>query len=266
MGYGMITHSPKIQVRGLNKVFARPDGSAHQVLSDIQLDIHEGEIVCLLGPSGCGKTTLLSAIAGFDTPSAGQVHIDGQTVTRPDPRRMVIFQEYGLFPWLTVQDNVLFGLKAQGVPANEAKERSAHYLRLVGLSAYGQTHPHQLSGGMKQRVAIARALAVRPDVLLMDEPFGALDAFTRYRLQDELLRLLERGGLTVVLVTHDIDEAIYLGDRVVLMAPDPGRIQESLAIDQPRPRQRTGIAFESYRRRVFQAFALVHERMTDYAI
>jgi len=262
----MITPSVKIQVSGLGKVFPRPDGSAHHVLSDIHLDIREGAFVCLLGPSGCGKTTLLSAMAGFDTPSAGQVRIDGRIVTGPSPRRMVIFQEYGLFPWLTVQDNVLFGLRAQGVPEAEARERSVEYLGLVGLAANAGNHPHQLSGGMKQRVAIARALAVRPDVLLMDEPFGALDAFTRYRLQDELLRLLELGGLTVVLVTHDIDEAIYLGDRVVLMAPNPGRIQETLAIDLPRPRQRTGAAFEGYRRRVFQAFALVHERMTDYAI
>ena len=198
-------------------------------------------------------------MAGFEQPSAGTLTIDGRPVTGPDPDHILIFQDYGLFPWRTVLGNVLFGLEARGVAPVQARARAQETLQLVGLSAAAGKHPHELSGGMKQRVAIARALAVEPSVLFMDEPFAALDAFTRLRLQDELLGLWQAQRSTVVFVTHDLDEAIALGQRVVLMAAGPGRIQRVIDIDLPYPRERTSDAFARVRRDLFAEFHLVHQ-------
>lgn len=253
-------HTVKISLQGVEKRFRTARGEEQVALSQVNLEIAEGEFVCLVGPSGCGKTTLVNLMAGFDKPTSGQVVIEARPVTGPDPDRILIFQDYGLYPWKTVLENVLFGLQARKVSPAEARERARATLELVGLQAAAGKHPHELSGGMKQRVAIARALAVEPSVLFMDEPFAALDAFTRLHLQDELLRIWEEKRPTVVFVTHDLDEAIYLGQRVVLMAPGPGRIQRIIDVSLPRPRERTLGDFARVRRELFEEFHLVHQQ------
>ena len=206
------------------------------VLDGINLDIKKGEVVVLLGPSGCGKSTLLNIIAGFLAPSTGKVVHDGATVSRPDRRRTVVFQDYALFPWMTVQKNVEFGLKALGTPQKERARIAHSFLALVRLSGFEERYPHEISGGMKQRAAIARALAPDPDVLLMDEPFGALDAQTRVLLQEELARIVHETQKTVVFVTHSIEEAVFLGDQVVVLGTHPGRVREVYRVHLPKPR------------------------------
>jgi ABC-type nitrate/sulfonate/bicarbonate transport system ATPase subunit len=202
----------------------------------MDLAVQKGEFVCLLGPSGCGKSTTLMAIDGLVRPTAGEIRVGGQPVTGPGPDRAVVFQEFALMPWLTVLANVAFGMRLRGVPAGERHTRAQHYIRLIGLQGFEKAYPHQLSGGMRQRVGIARALAVNPETLLMDEPFGALDAQTRELMGAELLRLWDKERKTVVFVTHSIDEAVYLGDRVVVMTARPGRVKKEMRIDLPRPR------------------------------
>jgi NitT/TauT family transport system ATP-binding protein len=244
----------------VEKRFVSARGEEQVALSQVDMDIASGEFVCLVGPSGCGKTTLINLMAGFEKATIGTVTIDGRPVTGPDPDHIMIFQDYGLYPWKSVLDNILFGLQARKVPASEARERAGAALELVGLQAAAGKHPHELSGGMRQRVAIARALAVEPSVLFMDEPFAALDAFTRLYLQDELLRLWGEKRPTVVFVTHDLDEAVTLGQRVVLMAPNPGRVQRVLDVELAYPRERTGNDFSLFRRELFQEFHLVHQQ------
>jgi nitrate ABC transporter ATP-binding subunit len=220
----------------------------HLALACVDLDIRDGEFVCLLGPSGCGKTTLLNAIAGFVEPSAGVIEVDGRGVEAPGPDRGVVFQEYALFPWWTVERNIQYGPRLRGTRGSELKSISDRYCRLVGLEGSAGRYPHQLSGGMRQRVAIARALANDPKILLMDEPFGALDAMTRQTLQEELLKIWEAERRTIVFITHSIAEAVFLADRVVVMTAHPGRIKQ--VIDNPieRPRSRTSKDhFELYR-------------------
>jgi NitT/TauT family transport system ATP-binding protein len=216
--------------------FVRGQAGTLQVLDDVDLDIAAGEVVVLLGPSGCGKSTLLNIIAGFLPPSEGKVLHDGVPVSKPDRRRTVVFQDYALFPWMTVRKNVEFGLKAQGVPPPERGRIAREFVALVRLSGFEERYPHEISGGMKQRAAIARALAADPDILLMDEPFGALDAQTRVLLQEELARIVARAKRTVVFVTHSIEEAVFLADRVVVMSAHPGRIRDIYKVDLPRPR------------------------------
>lgn len=254
----------KVVIEQVGKTFISSNGP-QEVLVNINLTIDAGDFICLLGPSGCGKTTLMNLIAGFERPTAGTVRIDGQLVSEPNPKHMTIFQDYGLFPWRTVLDNITFGLEAKGIAGRQAQATAREYLELVGLTAAAGQFPRQLSGGMKQRVAIARALAVEPDILLMDEPFGALDAFTRYRLQDELLRIWQEKKPTVIFVTHDIDEAVYLAQKVVIMSPHPGQIKTVLPVKLSRPADRSGEAFGAYRREVFRAFEMVQER-EDYMI
>lgn len=194
------------------------------VLKDIQLDVFEGEFLVIVGPSGCGKSTLLDLAAGLADPTGGRIVLDGRTVTKPGPERSVVFQNYALFPWKTVFENIVFALRAAGVPRREQTDRARGVLALVGLEDAAERYPHQLSGGMKPRVAIARSLSVEPEVLLMDEPFGALDAQTREGLQTELRRLWRRNNMTIIFITHDIDEALSLGQRVAIMGRSPGRI------------------------------------------
>ncbi len=249
----------KISLEHAGKTFYSSSKEQHIALKAGNLDIYEGEFVCLVGPSGCGKSTVINLMAGFDQPTEGSVQIDGKAVLSPDPDRIMIFQDYGLFPWKTALDNVLFGLKCRGFGAVEARKKAMAALAGVGLTAYAQRHPHELSGGMKQRVALARALAVEPSVLFMDEPFAALDAFTRLHLQDELLELRKKKKITVIFVTHDLDEAVYLGDRIVLMAPNPGRFENNMPIELPFPRNRTDKQFDHYRKELFEAFDLVHK-------
>ncbi|WP_262313263.1 ABC transporter ATP-binding protein [Acidiphilium sp. AL] len=205
-------------------------------LADVSLTFHEHEFICLLGPSGCGKTTLLNLIAGFEKPTSGVIHAFGRPVVGPGPDRTVVFQEYALFPWLTVSENIQYGLKRLGVPKSKRQDVVSHYIDLIGLSGFAHKYPKQLSGGMRQRVALARALAVNPAVLLMDEPFAALDSFTRERMQDELVRIWQAERKAVVFVTHSIQEAITLADRIIVMSPCPGRVVEVLKIKDCRPR------------------------------
>jgi NitT/TauT family transport system ATP-binding protein len=232
----------KIRIAGVSKSFGR--GAA--ALDRIDLDVAEHEFLCLLGPSGCGKSTLLNIVAGFLAPTAGRVLVDDKPVTGPGADRGVVFQEYVLFPWLTVAGNVQFGPALQGIAADERRRTAARYLDLVGLGSHAEKYPVQLSGGMKQRVAIARALANNPSILLMDEPFGALDAQTREVLQDELSRIQRVEHKTVTFVTHSIREAVYLADRVVVMTAAPGRIKQVFEIKLPEVRDRFAAEFTQY--------------------
>lgn len=221
---------------------------AFQALQGAELKVAEGEFICLIGPSGCGKSTLLRILAGFEKPSSGYVFVGGREVAGPGPDRGMVFQDYGLFPWLTVRQNIGFGPRARGVKPAAIAETVDRFVAMVGLSAFADRFPHELSGGMKQRVAIARVLANDARVVLMDEPFGALDAMTRERLQDELLEIWARTKLTVIFVTHAIEEAILLSDRVVAMAAGPGRIISDTRIDLPRPRDVASPEFNALRR------------------
>jgi NitT/TauT family transport system ATP-binding protein len=218
-----------------------------QALDDVTLHIAEGEFVCLVGPSGCGKSTLLNIIAGLEHPDHGLVQSDGQTVAGPGPHRLMMFQEAALFPWLTVLGNVLFGLKLiKGLSPAECRERAEYFLELVGLKRFMHSNVHELSGGMKQRVALARSLAPNPSVLLMDEPFGALDALTREQLYGDIQRIWSQHRKTIVFVTHNVREAVCLGDRVILFSPNPGRIREEFAIPLPRPRDINSVDLARY--------------------
>jgi len=217
-------------------------------LSHADLTVPRGEFVCLVGASGCGKTTLLRIIAGFETATAGEVRVGKHLVTGPGPERGMVFQDYALFPWLTVRENVAFGPRERGVPKAEARERVDEFIHMVGLDAFADRYPHQLSGGMKQRVAIARVLANDSQLLLMDEPFGALDALTRERLQEELLEIWQRTKLTVLFVTHSMEEAVLLSDRVVVMTAGPGKIESDYRVALPRPRDVSSPEFNDIRR------------------
>ncbi len=239
-----------VSIRDLGKAFPKDDGTVTQALADVNLDIRDREFVCMVGPSGCGKTTLLRIIAGLETPTAGEVTVDGNAVIGPDPKRGMVFQEYSLFPWRRVIDNVAFGLEMKGVGKEERRKTADHYIDMVGLSQFRNAYPFELSGGMRQRVAIARALANDPDVLLMDEPFGALDAQTRNRMQRELLSLWAETKQTIVFVTHSVDEAVYLADRIVVLSQRPGTVREIISIPWSRPRDRTSAEFAEVRRRV----------------
>ena len=227
---------PKVSVHDISFTYRANNGEQLTALQNINLDVQRGEFLCIVGPSGCGKSTLLHLIAGLHEQSSGSVRMDGKTVHGTGTDRILIFQELGLFPWLSVRHNVEFGMKMQGVPKAEREARGREYLRLVHLSQFAESYPHQLSGGMRQRVAIARALATKPDVLLMDEPFAALDAQTRDLLHDELERIWRETGCTIIFVTHNVREAVRLGDRVALMTFRPGQIKREYWIDLPRPR------------------------------
>ena len=211
-------------------------------LEEVTLSIEPGELVSLVGPSGCGKSTLLRLLAGLDRPNSGELFVGNETISGPSAERGLVFQDPNLFPWLSVRRNIQTGLVARGL-LQEKRHEVDDFMRLVGLESFAGAFPHHLSGGMAQRVALARALINHPKVLLLDEPLGALDAFTRMRMQDEVLRLWEARGTTMLLVTHDIDEAIYMSDRIVIMTPRPGRIERTIAVDLPRPRQRNSREF-----------------------
>jgi NitT/TauT family transport system ATP-binding protein len=227
------TVRPKLRLDHVGKVFER-DGKTVSVLEDLNLEVSDGEFVCFVGPSGCGKSTLLNLIGGFLAPTSGSITIDGKAVHGPDPRRILVFQERGVFPWLTVEGNIGFGLGK--LARDERRERIAHYVQLVRLDGFERSYPSDLSGGMKQRLQVARALAVDPDILYLDEPFGALDSFTRLIMRQELLRIWQAERRTILFVTHDIDEAVQLADRVVVLSSRPAKIQEIVTIDTPHPR------------------------------
>jgi len=227
---------PKVSLEAISLSYKTTSGERLLALDQIDLQVRPGEFLCIVGPSGCGKSTLLHLIAGLQPQSSGQVFMDGKPVNGPGTDRILIFQELGLFPWLTVAQNVEFGMKMKNIPKAERQEKIQYYLRLVHLSKFRDSYTHQLSGGMRQRVALARALATEPDVLLMDEPFGALDAQTRDLLHDELERIWSETGRTIIFVTHNVREAVRLGDRVALMTFRPGRVKREFAISLPRPR------------------------------
>lgn len=250
----MSSHTAAISVREATKVYVTERGRTVS-LDRVSLDIARGEFITLVGPSGCGKSTMLNLIGGLLMPSSGQVLVDGKPVSGPGPDRGVIFQQYALFPWLTAQQNVEFGLRLQGLDKAGRAERARHYLKLVGLQDFAHALPKELSGGMKQRCAIARAYAVNPSLLLMDEPFGALDALTRVQMQDELLSTWQQERKTIVFITHDVDEAVYLASRVVVMSPRPGRISEVIDVPLPYPRNeeiRLSPEFAEIRARVWR--------------
>ncbi|MBX9709662.1 MAG: ABC transporter ATP-binding protein [Xanthobacteraceae bacterium] len=238
---------PILQMKNVGKTYSQ-NGRAIEALRGANLTVRKGEFICLIGASGCGKSTLLRMAAGFETATQGEALMWGMPIEGPGPSRGMVFQDYGLFPWLTVRDNIGFGPKSRGRPAIEIRETTEKFIELVGLQRFADVYPHQLSGGMKQRVAIARVLANDAEVVLMDEPFGALDAMTRERLQDELVQIWSRTGLTVLFVTHAIEEAIFLADRVVVMSPGPGRIDSEYTIDLPRPRDVVSAEFNEWRR------------------
>ena len=224
-----------LEVQGLGKEFETPGGSV-TALKDINFQTHKREFVCVIGPSGCGKSTLIRILAGLETPSSGRMLLDGKEVHGPGPDRGMVFQGYTLFPWLTVKKNVMFGLEQAGHSKQVAEEDARQWIDLVGLTSFVDSYPHQLSGGMKQRVAIARALANQPRILLMDEPFGALDAQTRAKMQSYLMDIWQNIDITVLFITHDLDEAIYLADRILLLKAHPGEVQELIEVPVPQPR------------------------------
>lgn len=239
-----------LTIEHVTREFVSNVGEKITALDDINLVIGDQEFICFLGPSGCGKTTLLRIIAGLDQATSGRAIHDDHEIREPDPKMAMIFQEYSLYPWRNVLENVVFGLELRGIPKDARISEAERYLDLVGLEGFSRSYPYELSGGMRQRVAVARALAVEPSVLLMDEPFGALDAQTRNMMQKELLRIWDKTKKSIVFVTHSVDEAVYMADRIVVFTPRPGRLKEIIRISLPRPRDRTSAEFASIRRYV----------------
>jgi NitT/TauT family transport system ATP-binding protein len=237
----------QIAIRHVHKAFKAKQREVI-ALRDIDLDINCGEFVCLLGPSGCGKSTLLNAVAGFSLPTSGEINVDGRRITQPGPDRGMVFQEYALFPWMTVAQNIGFGLEIQKKPASEITAKVDQLLDMLHLNDFRDRFPKDLSGGMRQRVAIARVLALDSPILLMDEPFGALDALTRRNLQDELLRIWSASGKTILFVTHSIEESIYLADRIIVMTYRPGTVKRDQRVQIPRPRDPSSAEFNELKR------------------
>ncbi len=255
-----------IEIKNVNRTYIDDKDNTVEALNDINLTIHRREFVSIIGSSGCGKTTLLRLIAGLDVPETGILMLDGEEITAPDPQRGYVFQQGGLFPWLTVEQNIATGLKARQVYGRN-KAQVGHYIDLIGLNGFEKSFPHQISGGMAQRVAIARSLINKPKALLLDEPMGALDSFTRADIQDKLLELRKENDTTMILVTHDVDEAIYLSDRVVIMTPRPGKISEILTIKMSHPRNRGGSEFLSIRSDILEKLHFASSQpQLDYTI
>jgi NitT/TauT family transport system ATP-binding protein/sulfonate transport system ATP-binding protein len=250
-----VAEGSDLSVRDVSKIFRAADGSEVVALDRVSLDVAEGEMVALVGPSGCGKSTLLRLIAGLDAPTRGDLRVGEEPITGPSAERGLMFQDPTLFPWLTVRGNIESGLVARGVLRKHRREVD-EFMRLTGLTDFAGAYPHQLSGGMAQRAALARALVNHPRVLLLDEPLGALDQFTRMRMQDEILRLWEARGTTMVLVTHDVDEAIYMCDRIAILSPRPGRLERLIDVQLDRPRLRTDRRFLELRAELLETLHL----------
>ncbi|MEC3917768.1 ABC transporter ATP-binding protein [Nocardia sp. CDC160] len=258
----MSTDTVKLALAGVRKEFpVRGEREAFTALSDITVEVRDGEFLVLVGPSGSGKSTLLDLLGGLGKPTAGQILLDGAPVSGPGLDRGIVFQQYALLPWRTARANIEFGLEAKGIRRRERRKVAEHYLELVGLAGFGDRYPHELSGGMKQRVAIARSLAFDPEVLLMDEPFAALDAQTRESLQDELLRIWQATGKTVLFITHGIDEAVYLGQRVAVLTSRPGRIKAVVDIDLDRDGNGDIRSSERFRELRHEVWSLLHDEV-----
>lgn len=254
-----------IEIEHAGKTFVQ-NGKEFTAFEDVSLSIEKGEFICLLGPSGYGKSTLLNAVAGFSPVTSGSVKIDEKEVKEPSVRNVTIFQNYGLLPWRTVQKNVELGLEPKKLAKEERSKIADKYIELVGLSNFKKSHPKQLSGGMQQRVSIARALAVDPDIIFMDEPFGALDAITRMKLQDDILSISKQEKKTIIFVTHDIEEAVFLADRIVIMTPNPGKIKCVVTVPLRGHRDRTAGDFLQVRDKIFDLFNMKHEEQIEYVI
>lgn len=249
-----------IKINGVTKVY-----DTHHILKGISLEVTKGEIIAILGKSGCGKSTLLKIVGGFETSSTGEVIVNDVAVTEPTKKCIMLMQSYGLLPWRSVEKNISLPLEQHTtLTVEQQQQRIAHYMQLVQLTPYATHYPHQLSGGMQQRVAIARALALQPEAILLDEPFAALDTFTRYFLQDELIKIQQQESTTIMLVTHDIDEAIYLADKIIILAE--GEIAKEITIALPKPRDRSNADFQHYREVIFTEFELTQQQMIDYQI
>ena len=253
----------KVEIKNITSIFRKEDAPETLALDNVSLHVDDKEFVCFLGPSGCGKTTLLRIIAGLDTPDSGEIILDGTRITIPDSKRGMVFQEYSLFPWRNVTENIIFGPEMKGVARKKAIQDAEKYLELVGLTQFKDSFPYELSGGMRQRVAIARALANEPEVLLMDEPFGALDAQTRNSLQHQLLEIWNKKHITILFVTHSVDEAVFLADRIVVMTARPGKIKEIIKVDLPRPRIRTSPEVNKLRTAVLQLLSEERKERVD---
>ena len=243
--------SGRIQIENLSKVFGGNDEEKVVALDGVTAEISEGSFVSLIGPSGCGKTTLLRCIAGLEVPTSGTVTVDGEKVTKPGSDRGIAFQQANLFPWLSIKDNISFGLRARGI-YKQRKGDVQKFINLVGLSGFEKSYPHQLSGGMNQRASLARALAGHPKILLLDEPLGALDAFTRMTMQDEILRIWQENSMTMVMVTHDVDEAVYLSDYIIVMTPRPAKVEKIIKIEMSHSRARGQDVFLQYRTEILK--------------
>ena len=246
---------PKVVFTGVHKVFPQR-GEELSVLEDVSLTVHEGEFVCLLGPSGCGKSTLLNIAGGFERCTSGSVTVDGEVVTEPSPRRVFVFQEYGIFPWASVWDNVALGLR--DLPKDEQHTIIQRTIDLVGLTGFEKSYPMELSGGMKQRVVVARALAVSPDVIYIDEPFGALDSLTRLTMRQEIIRIWQQDKKTILFVTHDVDESIQLADRIVVLSARPGRIADIVEVGLDHPRDLGSPEYGVIKNRLYELLGVSH--------
>ncbi len=257
---------PKIEVQQIIKTYKDAKGQENQVLQEVDLKVYEKEFFCLLGVSGCGKSTLLRLMAGFDSPTAGNILVDGKTMEAPRSDCIMIFQDYGLFPWRNVLGNVEYGLEVLNVPTVERRGKALELIELVGLQDFVRAFPRELSGGMKQRVALARALAVEPEIIFMDEPLGALDAITRLKMQDEIIRIWEEKNTTVVMVTHDINEAVYLGDRIAIMSGSKGNINKLLDIPLERPRNRASHNFMKMQDHILSEFEISVAEDVEFCI
>ncbi|KGK81736.1 ABC transporter ATP-binding protein [Clostridium sp. HMP27] len=257
-----------IKINNISKIYKNNNDkkSEFKSLDNVNLTIEKGEFICLLGPSGCGKSTLLNLIAGFDKPSTGEILIGGNGVKEPSPNYVTIFQNYGLLPWRSVKKNVELGLEAKKISKEERSKIADEYIELVGLSKFSKHHPSQLSGGMQQRVAIARALAVDPEIIFMDEPFGALDAMTRMNMQDEISNIWDKKKKTIIFVTHDIEEAVFLADRIVIMTPGPGKVKSIINVPMGRKRDRTSEEFLKIRDKVFIEFKMKNQFDIEYYV
>ena len=254
-----------ISIKNARKTFIQ-NSTEFNAFEDINLDIQKGEFICLLGPSGCGKSTLLNAMAGFDLINYGSIKIDGVEVKKPSTKYVTIFQNYGLLPWRSVLKNVELGLESQNLSKNERQKIAKKYIELVGLSEFKNYHPNRLSGGMQQRVSIARAFATNPEILFMDEPFGALDAITRMKLQDDILEICKNENKTIIFVTHDIEEAVFLADRIVVMTPNPGKIKSIVSMPKNHYHSRTSSEFLGIRDKIFELFHLKTQDYIEYSI
>ncbi|KYG91726.1 ABC transporter [[Bacillus] sp. KCTC 13219] len=258
--------APIVSIQQVSKRFSSQK-KQETVLEQISFDVHKGEIIVILGKSGCGKSTLLNLVGGFEQASSGSILLDGEEIKKPSKRCIMLMQNYALLPWRSVEKNVALALEGEKITKDEMTERVVHYLGMVGLLDKRKALPHELSGGMQQRVAIARALAIQPEVILMDEPFAALDTFTRYYLQDELISIQQREQMTIMLVTHDIDEAIYLADRIFIMGANPGRIYKEISIKGAKPRNRADADFQHYRELIFNEFQFTsNKQQIEYNI